>query len=167
MCDDDGSVIALRAPPVRALCVLGRTGQFERQPKPEVGIEGSGVVRSHSAVHLFKGDHGMKKYLFAAFLVVGLALVLAPPQAFAQEEKPFTVHGEVRMRGEYDNNASDFNDDADDGGLFYPYRVRIAVEGKFTHNVDAYIEVQSVGVGGGDSSFLTAIGAPNYQTPRW
>ncbi|HYV86021.1 MAG TPA: alginate export family protein [Patescibacteria group bacterium] len=110
----------------------------------------------------------MKKYLFAALLIVGLALVLAPPQAFAQEDKPFTVHGEVRMRGEYDNNATDFDNDTTDGGLFWPYRVRIAVEGKFTKNVDGYIEVQSTGIGGGDSSFLVSgLGAPTSQNPRW
>jgi hypothetical protein len=110
----------------------------------------------------------MKKYLFAALLVVGLALVLAPPQAFAQEDKPFTVHGEVRWRGEYDNNATDFNNDNSDGELFWPYRVRIAVEGRFTKNVEGYIEVQSTGTAGGDSSFLVgAVGAPNNQTPRW
>jgi len=119
----------------------------------------------------------MKKYLFAALLIVGLALVLAPPQAFAQEEKPFTVHGEVRMRGEYDNNATDFSNSnfgnanpliPNDGEMFWPYRVRIAVEGKFTKNVEGYIEVQGDGTWGGDSSYLVgAFGAPNNQTPRW
>jgi hypothetical protein len=107
----------------------------------------------------------MKKYLFAAFLVVGLALVLAPPQAYAQDDKPFTVHGEVRMRGEYDNNATDFNKDNTDSELFWPYRVRIAVEGKFTKNVVGYIEVQSLGAWGGDTSILS--GALPQQNPRW
>jgi hypothetical protein len=115
----------------------------------------------------------MKKYLFAAFLVVGLALILAPPQAFAQEEKPFTVHGEVRMRGEFDNNATDFDSDdtlagVSDGGLYWPYRVRIAVEGKFTKNVEGYIEVQSAGFFGGDPNFLVGSGGDlTTQNPRW
>jgi hypothetical protein len=107
----------------------------------------------------------MKKYLFAALLIVGLALVLAPTQAFAQEDKPFTVHGEVRFGGEYDNNATDFDKNSPDGGLFWPYRVRIAVEGKFTKNVDGYVEVQSLGVAGGDTSLFT--GLSTEQNPRW
>lgn len=100
----------------------------------------------------------MKKYLFAAFLVVGLAALLAPPQAFAQEEKPFTIHGEVRVRGEYNNNASDFTDSGTDPGLgsnddqanYWPYRIRIAAEGHFTKNISAWIEFQNAGVFGGD-----------------
>ena len=33
---------------------------------------------------------------------------------------------------QYQSNAQDFDDDADDAALFWPYRVRIAAEGKFT-----------------------------------
>lgn len=108
----------------------------------------------------------MKKFLFAAFLVVGLAALLSPPVAFAQEEKPFTIHGEVRVRGEYQNNASDFADsgtdlngvpgpigEADDQANFWPYRIRIAAEGHFTKNVSAWIEFQNAGVFGGDLLF--------------
>ena len=103
----------------------------------------------------------MKKFLFAAFLVVGLAALLSPPVAFAQEEKPFTIHGEVRARGEYQNNASDFTDSGTDPGLgsnddeanFWPYRIRIAAEGHFTKNVSAWIEFQNAGVFGGDLLF--------------
>lgn len=103
----------------------------------------------------------MKRFLFAAFLVVGLAALLAPPQAFAQEEKPFTIHGEVRVRGEYNANAQDFADAEDpSGGItigtnddqanYWPYRIRIAAEGHFTKNVHAWIEFQNAGVFGGD-----------------
>jgi hypothetical protein len=103
----------------------------------------------------------MKKLLFAAFLVVGLAVLLAPPQAFAQDEKPFTIHGEVRVRGEYNNNDSDFTDSGTDPGLgsnddqasYWPYRIRIAAEGHFTKNVSAWIEFQNAGVFGGDLLF--------------
>ncbi|HZM69776.1 MAG TPA: hypothetical protein VFB95_05325 [Candidatus Cryosericum sp.] len=103
----------------------------------------------------------MKKFLFAAFLVVGLAALLSPPVAFAQEEKPFTIHGEVRVRGEYDNNAQDFTDSGTDPGLgsnddeanYWPYRIRIAAEGHFTKNISAWIEFQNAGVFGGDLLF--------------
>ncbi len=91
----------------------------------------------------------MKKLLYVALLAVGVVIMMAPPVT-AQEEKPFTIHGEVRFRGEYDNNTQDFDDNADDGGLFWPYRVRIAAEGKFTKNVSAWIEFQNASVAGGD-----------------
>ena len=91
----------------------------------------------------------MKKLMYVALLAIGVVILMAPP-AMAQEEKPFTIHGEVRFRGEYDNNTSDFDDNGnpDDGGLFWPYRVRIAAEGKFTKNVSTWIEFQNAGVAG-------------------
>src|SRR5262249_16343575 len=99
----------------------------------------------------------MKKYLFAAFLAVGLVALITPPVTFAaDEEKPFTLHGEVRFRSEYDNNVDDLHDTEDnppgfdDGALFFPYRVRIAAEGHFTKNVSAWIEFQNTGEFGDD-----------------
>lgn len=100
----------------------------------------------------------MKKLLFSAVLLAGLAVLIAPPVAFAQEEKPFTLHGEVRTRLEYSDNASDLTNSGTDPGLgsnddqgnFWPYRVRIAAEGHFTKNITAWIEFQNAGVFGGD-----------------
>ena len=46
----------------------------------------------------------MKKVLYVALLAIGVVIMLAPP-VMAQEEKPFTLHGEVRVRGEYDANT--------------------------------------------------------------
>lgn len=114
----------------------------------------------------------MKKVLFAALLVLGVAAILAPPQPFAQEEKPFTIHGEVRQRAEDQNNASDLTDSGsncppgsgvgcnDDGALFFPYRIRIAAEGHFSKNVHAWIEFQNAGVWGGDVNLFGAGGNP-------
>src|SRR5467141_994934 len=96
-----------------------------------------------------RGGSRMKKLLYVALLAVGVITMIAPP-AMAQEEKPFTLHGEVRFRGEYDNNTQDFDKNTDDGGLFWPYRVRIAAEGKFAKNVSAWIEFQNASVAGGD-----------------
>jgi hypothetical protein len=90
----------------------------------------------------------MKKFIYLGLLALGVLLMAAPP-VMAQEEKPFTIHGEVRFRGEYQNNASDYFDDNDDGALFWPYRVRIAAEGKFSKNVSSWIEFQNAGVANG------------------
>ncbi len=90
----------------------------------------------------------MKKLLYVALLAVGVIIMIAPP-VMAQEEKPFTIHGEVRSRGEYQANASDFSKDTRDNFDFWPYRVRIAAEGRFAHNISAWIEFQSSGEAGG------------------
>src|SRR5467141_2463038 len=90
----------------------------------------------------------MKKLMYVALLAIGVIVMIAPP-VMAQEEKPFTIHGEVRSRGEYQANASDLNKDVHDSGDFWPYRVRIAAEGRFAHNVSAWIEFQSAGNAGG------------------
>lgn len=99
----------------------------------------------------------MRKFAFAALLALGVVALMAPSVAMAQEEKPFTIHGEVRARAEYNNNAGDFTDtdpnigfQTDDGAFFFPYRIRIAAEGHFTKNVSAWIEFQNTGVFGGD-----------------
>src|SRR5262245_50620273 len=93
-----------------------------------------------------KGDRRMKKFAFAAMLALGVVALMAPPVAMAQDEKPFTIHGEVRTRLEYNNNTQDFADKdvagfaSDDGAGYFPYRMRIAAEGHFTRNVTAWIE---------------------------
>ena len=51
----------------------------------------------------------MKKFIYLGLLALGVVLMVAPP-VMAQEEKPFTIHGEVRYRGEYDNNTTDFDE---------------------------------------------------------
>src|SRR6267142_1518997 len=94
----------------------------------------------------------MKKLLYVALLALGVVVMMTPP-VMAQEEKPFTIHGEVRFRGEYLNNTQDFNNDNDDGGLVFPYRVRIAAEGKFTKNVSTWIEFHHADFAGGTGPF--------------
>jgi hypothetical protein len=93
----------------------------------------------------------MKKLLYVLVLAIGVVVLMTPP-AMAQDEKPFTIHGEVRTRAEYLNNTTDFDDDAGDGGLVWPYRVRLAAEGHFAKNITAWIEFQSASVFGGDFS---------------
>src|SRR5881409_1273137 len=94
----------------------------------------------------------MKKLLYVALLAVGVVVMMAPP-VMAQEEKPFTIHGEVRVRGEYDANTQDFDKDTtDDNFSYWPYRVRIAAEGKFTKGVTGWIEFQNGGVFGSNGT---------------
>ena len=114
----------------------------------------------------------MKKFAFAALLALGVIALMAPPQAFAQDEKPFVIHGEVRTRLEYDNNTQDFTDqdantafDSDDGGAWFPYRIRIAAEGHFTKNVGAWIEFQNSGLFGEQGLFLGASDPRRFNDP--
>jgi len=97
----------------------------------------------------------MKKFAFAALLALGVLAMIAPP-AVAQDDKPFTVHGEVRIRGEYTANTEDFDDNnTSDHTTYWPYRVRLAAEGRFGKNVTAWIEFQNAGIGGAsDATFL-------------
>lgn len=96
----------------------------------------------------------MKKLMYVLLLAIGVVLLAAPP-VMAQEEKPFTLHGEVRWRGELTENSQDFDDNVDDSALYWPYRVRIAAEGKFGKNITAWIEFQNAGVSGNDTPFRT------------
>ena len=89
----------------------------------------------------------MKKFIYLGLLALGVVLMVAPP-VMAQEEKPFTIHGEVRYRGEYDTNTTDFDSNVHDTAMFWPYRVRIAAEGHFSKNVSAWIEIQNANTGG-------------------
>ena len=99
----------------------------------------------------------MKKFIYVALLALGVLALMASP-AMAQEEKPFKIHGEVRVRGEYSANTTDFNEKVNDGSDFWPYRVRIAAEGQFAHNVSAWIEFQNADIGGGSGPVRTGFG---------
>ena len=88
-----------------------------------------------------------------AFAVLGLAaLILAATPILAAPEPPkFTWHGEVRLRGEFVDNYSDFDSDGndafgegnDDAFDFFPYRARVGVGAEFANNISGYIELQA------------------------
>jgi hypothetical protein len=90
----------------------------------------------------------MKKVIYLALLVLGVALMAAPP-AMAQDDKDFTVHGEVRWRGESTTNTFDFDDNGDDSFGYWPYRIRLAAHGK-VGNANAWVEFQNAGVAGAE-----------------
>lgn len=104
----------------------------------------------------------MKKFLLLALLVAGVAALVAPP-VMAQEDKPFTLHGEFRFRGESTDNALDFDSDLDDSAGYWPYRVRLAAEGRFGKNVGVWIEFQNAGVAGATDSAGTGPFPPPFR----
>jgi len=77
------------------------------------------------------------------------------------------VIGEVRVRADYTDNASDLDDNdgsgaGDDEGLIYPYRVRAGFHANFTKNVSAHVEFQNFGVfGDGISNGIQPVGGVN------
>ena len=95
----------------------------------------------------------MKKFfLLAVVAVVAVAIAVPAVAAQNQGDKSFEVIGEVRVRADYTDNASDLDDDdtsgVDDEGLIYPYRVRAGFHANFAHNVSAHVEFQNFGVFG-------------------
>jgi len=88
----------------------------------------------------------------------------AEPEAKAPVEPEAKVrfHGEVRLRGEYQANYQDFDDDGgfydptipflipDDAVEFYPYRARVGVETTLAKDVVGMVEAQVGGVAGVD-----------------
>ena len=83
-----------------------------------------------------------------AALVVAATPILADDAATAGKIK---FHGEVRLRGEYVDNYSDFDSNGenafgfgqDDSFDFFPYRARVGVGGDFANNVSGYVELQA------------------------
>ena len=74
----------------------------------------------------------------------------------------FRAHGEVRFRGDFISNYTDFNDDGgffdpmipllvdDDLFDYYPYRVRVALEADVTENILTHFELQAADLAGND-----------------
>ncbi len=72
------------------------------------------------------------------------------------EDNKFSIHGEVRFRGEFWSNQTDFTDsDATDPGErdddfdLFPYRIRMAAKGDLGHDIWVKGEFQGSGVAGG------------------
>ena len=120
---------------------------------------------------------------FVAVLFVGSVAQAAMMDDDEGGDKKFSIHGEVRFRGEYWNNLTDFTDsDAhdpvkrsdNDSFDIYPYRVRLAAKGDLGHDIWVYGEFQGASVAGGgifgqtdpffgdDTEFLNT-GAELYQ----
>lgn len=110
----------------------------------------------------------MKKLIYLAVLAAALAALVAPPAWAADDDNMFKFHGELRLRADYLNNYGDFNDNNgcptcnDDQAMFFPSRARVAMEGQFTKNVSAWIEIQNTWVWGASGSGNNGYTPPGY-----
>jgi len=100
---------------------------------------------------------GMFVLGFAALLFAANVAQAAAASSDDDSDNKFTIHGEVRFRGEFWNNLHDFTDTADPGQLsfdsndsfdMFPYRVRLAAKGDLGHDIWVYGEFQNAGVAG-------------------
>ncbi len=98
---------------------------------------------------------------FAAVVFMG-GVAQAAMEEDEGGEKKFTIHGEVRFRGEWWNNLTDFTDtdaDPDGDGVndstdndsfdIFPYRITLAAKGDLGHDIWVYGAFQGSGVAGG------------------
>ncbi len=95
---------------------------------------------------------------FVAVLFVGSVAQAAMMDDDQGGDKKFSIHGEIRFRGEWWDNLTDFTgtdpdldfgDETNDSFDIFPYRVRLAAKGDLGHDVWVYGEFQGVGVAGG------------------
>ncbi|GAB4422471.1 MAG: alginate export family protein [Thermodesulfovibrionales bacterium] len=97
----------------------------------------------------------MKKYLA---LILGVLFVLGfaasafaihaeiPSEtqaAVAKGTTQITIGGEIRARGEIQQNTSDFNDDKADHKSYYDERVRLSIKADVTKNTTAFVHLES------------------------
>ncbi len=59
-----------------------------------------------------------------------------------------TLGGELRMRGEFKKNTSDFNSDHGDTSAVYDGRVRLHLDAQITPNTQGYVQLESAGCSG-------------------
>ena len=102
----------------------------------------------------------MKKYLaliLGAVFVLGFAAsafaihaeIPAESQAvIAKGATQITIGGDIRIRGEFQQNTSDFNDNNADHKTFYDQRIRLDFGAKLSPNTQGFIQIE----GGGDPS---------------
>ncbi len=95
----------------------------------------------------------MKKYLvillgavfvlcFAASAFAIHAEIPAETQAVVTKGVQVTIGGDIRIRGEFDNNVNTFDDNTADHTSFYDERIRLNVNAQVTPNTVGYIEIE-------------------------
>jgi hypothetical protein len=83
---------------------------------------------------------------FAASAFAIHAEIPAETQAtVAKGATQITLGGDIRIRGEFQQNTSDFNDDKVDRKAFIDQRIRLNVEAAVTPNTTGYIQIEGAG----------------------
>lgn len=125
----------------------------------------------------------MKKYLaiiLGAVFVLGFAAsafaihaeIPAETQAVvAKGATTITIGGELRFRGEIQDNTTDFNKDKGDSRAYYDSRVRLSVDAQITPNTEGFVQVEAgsgiegkssdLWIWGNGNSSITALGNNN------
>ena len=113
----------------------------------------------------------MKKYLalfigmlfvlgFAATAFAIHAEIPSETQAvIAKGATQITLGGEIRVRGEFKQNTSDFNSDKVDRSSAWDQRVRFSVEAKVSPNTTGFIQLESGGADNNDNVTWGSYGA--------
>lgn len=88
--------------------------------------------------------------LFAAVFAMAAASLWTPPATADEHEQKFKVTGEIRSRFEYAENMADLEDDPNESGVddsfsFWPYRIRIGIDGQITDSIRAVVDLQNFG----------------------
>ena len=99
----------------------------------------------------------MRKFVMFGLCAMLVAAFVAPQVLAADDEAKFKFSGEVRTRFEYLENYLDFTNNSDydtgDSFSFWPYRVRLAMEGSIADNVTVFGELQNAGNFGANPFF--------------
>ena len=120
----------------------------------------------------------MRKYIaliLGAVFVLGFAAsafaihaeIPAESQAvIAKGSTQITIGGDIRVRGEFQQNTGDFNDDKVDHKTFFDQRIRLDVGVKLSPNTQGFIQIEgggdpSASVIGGSSVWVWGNPAPN------
>ncbi len=115
----------------------------------------------------------MKKYFVLALAVLFVlsmtasafaihAEIPAETQAvIAKGASQITIGGELRFRGDFRHNTSDFNSSVQDDKAYYDMRIRLSVEAKVTPNTTGFVQLEGSGSNGtasgsADNSFWGA-----------
>ena len=106
------------------------------------------------------GVRSHKRWLLV-LAMLSLALPVWAQDDDAEEDgRSWSFHGEVRLRGEYQNNYTDFNDERgmflptipvlieDDNVNFFPFRVRLGVQAQLSENLLGEVQIQAADAAG-------------------